>query len=86
MDSACSFNTSPNQNWFMTYEEFDGGRVFMGNNSPCKIVSIRTIRMKMHDGVVGTLTDVRHVPDLKKNLISLFENRLGRLDHGLTEF
>ncbi|GKF22988.1 retrovirus-related pol polyprotein from transposon TNT 1-94, partial [Tanacetum coccineum] len=25
----------------------------------------------MHDGVVRTLTDVRHVPDLKKNLISL---------------
>ncbi|OIT05309.1 hypothetical protein A4A49_65337, partial [Nicotiana attenuata] len=25
----------------------------------------------MHDGVVRALTDVRHVPDLKKNLISL---------------
>ncbi|OIT36636.1 hypothetical protein A4A49_57843, partial [Nicotiana attenuata] len=25
----------------------------------------------IHDGVVRTLTDVRHVPDLKKNLISL---------------
>ena len=25
----------------------------------------------MHDGVVRTLTDVRHVPELKKNLISL---------------
>ena len=25
----------------------------------------------MHDGVIRTLTDVRHIPDLKKNLISL---------------
>ncbi|OIT24974.1 hypothetical protein A4A49_55725, partial [Nicotiana attenuata] len=25
----------------------------------------------MHDGVVGTLTNVRYVPELKKNLISL---------------
>ncbi|OIT19619.1 hypothetical protein A4A49_57844, partial [Nicotiana attenuata] len=25
----------------------------------------------IHDGVVRTLTDIRHVPDLKKNLISL---------------
>ncbi|CAL9078946.1 unnamed protein product, partial [Musa textilis] len=25
----------------------------------------------MHDGIVRTLTNVRHVPDLKKNLISL---------------
>ncbi|GJU74030.1 retrovirus-related pol polyprotein from transposon TNT 1-94 [Tanacetum coccineum] len=51
--------------------KFDGGHVFMGNDSPCKVVGIGTIRIKMHDGVVRTLTDVRHVPDLKKNLISL---------------
>ncbi|GJX95918.1 retrovirus-related pol polyprotein from transposon TNT 1-94 [Tanacetum coccineum] len=36
-----------------------------------QVVGIGTIRIKMHDGVVRTLTDVRHVPDLKKNLISL---------------
>ncbi|GJV18246.1 transposable element [Tanacetum coccineum] len=71
MDFACSFNMSPNRDWFMTYEEFDGGHVFMGNDSPCKVVGIGTIRINMHDGVVRTLTDVRHVPDIKKNLISL---------------
>ncbi|GJT95003.1 retrovirus-related pol polyprotein from transposon TNT 1-94 [Tanacetum coccineum] len=32
---------------------------------------IGTIQIRMHDGVVRTLTDVHHVPDLKKNLISL---------------
>nr|GEU62740.1 hypothetical protein [Tanacetum cinerariifolium] len=57
--------------WFMTYEEFDAGHVFMGNDSPCKVVGIGTIQIKMHDGVVRTLTDVCHVPDLKKKLISL---------------
>ncbi|GJX75491.1 transposable element [Tanacetum coccineum] len=71
MDSACSFHMSPNRDWFVTYEEFDGGNVFMGNDSPCKVVGIGTIQIRMHDGVVRTLTDVRHVPDLKKNLISL---------------
>ncbi|GJY56996.1 retrovirus-related pol polyprotein from transposon TNT 1-94 [Tanacetum coccineum] len=71
MDYACSFNMSPNHDWFVTYEEFDYGHVFMGNDSPCKVVGIGAIRIKMHDGVVRTLTDVRHVPDLKKNLISL---------------
>ena len=35
------------------------------------IVGIETIRIKMFDGVVFTLGDVRHVPDLKRNLISL---------------
>ncbi|GJU24241.1 reverse transcriptase domain-containing protein [Tanacetum coccineum] len=30
MDFACSFHMSPNQDWFLIYEEFDGGHVFMG--------------------------------------------------------
>jgi hypothetical protein len=42
----------------------------MGNDMACKIVGIRTIKIKMHDGIVRTLTEVRHVPGLKKNLIS----------------
>ena len=43
----------------------------MGNNISCKVIGIGTVQIKMHDGVVRTLTDVRHIPDLKKNLISL---------------
>lgn len=47
------------------------GTVFMRTNVPCKTVKIRTIRIKMHDGIFRTLTDVWHVLELKKNLISL---------------
>ena len=47
------------------------GVVLMGNNASCKIAGIGTVRIKMFDGVVHTLGDVRHVPDLKRNLISL---------------
>nr|KYP40581.1 Retrovirus-related Pol polyprotein from transposon TNT 1-94 [Cajanus cajan] len=43
----------------------------MGNDMPCKIVGIGTIQLRMHDGVIRTLTEVRHVPDLKNNLISV---------------
>jgi len=42
----------------------------MGNNRSCKVLGIGSIRINMHDGVVRTLTNVRHIPDLKKNLIS----------------
>ncbi|GJT67395.1 retrovirus-related pol polyprotein from transposon TNT 1-94 [Tanacetum coccineum] len=34
-DSAYPFHMSPNRDWFVAYEEFDDGHVFMGNNSPC---------------------------------------------------
>ena len=43
----------------------------MGNNASCKKVGIGTVRIKMFDGVVRILGDFRHVPDLKRNLISL---------------
>jgi hypothetical protein len=42
----------------------------MGNDMACKIVGIETIKIKMHDGIARTLTEARHVPKLKKNLIS----------------
>ncbi|KAG8496528.1 hypothetical protein CXB51_007650 [Gossypium anomalum] len=34
-------------------------------------IGVGTIKVKMFDGVVRTLNDVRHIPELKRNLISL---------------
>jgi len=36
-----------------------------------KTVGISNIRMRMFDGQVQTLTNVQHISDLKKNLLSL---------------
>ncbi|KAG8489524.1 hypothetical protein CXB51_017540 [Gossypium anomalum] len=71
LDSGCIFHMSPNRDWFTTYETMSEGVVLMGNNASCKIVGVGTIKVKMFDGVVRTLSDVRHVPELKRNLISL---------------
>jgi len=38
----------------------------MGNDAMYKTVGIGNIRMRMFDGHVRTLTNVRHVTDLKK--------------------
>ena len=61
----------PNRDWVSTYEIVSKGVVVMGNNASCKIAGIGMVRIKMFDGVVRTLGDVRHIPDLKRNLISL---------------
>lgn len=71
LDSGCSYHMCPERSWFHTYEEFDGGAVLMGNDATVKTVGIGNIKVKMFDGKVRTLTNVRHVPDLKKNLVSL---------------
>ncbi|KAG8483097.1 hypothetical protein CXB51_022015 [Gossypium anomalum] len=71
LDSSCTFYMSPNRDWFTTYETVSEGVVLIGNNASCKIAGVGTIKVKMFDGVVRTLSDVRHVPKLKRNLISL---------------
>ncbi|KAH9782240.1 hypothetical protein KPL71_008811 [Citrus sinensis] len=71
LDSGCTFHMSPNRNYFTTYQSCDGGMVLMGNNSVCKVIGIRIVSLKMYDGMVRELTQVRHVPKLKKNLISI---------------
>uniref|UniRef100_A0A2N9F8B2 Integrase catalytic domain-containing protein n=1 Tax=Fagus sylvatica TaxID=28930 RepID=A0A2N9F8B2_FAGSY len=45
--------------------------VRMGNDATCTIIGMGTIKIKMSDGVVRTLEEVRHIPDMRKNLISL---------------
>ena len=43
----------------------------MGNNASCQTVGIGNVKIKMYDDIVKILSDVRHVPKLKKKLISL---------------
>jgi hypothetical protein len=62
----------PNRDWFTTYEPVSAaGSVLMGDNSPCQIEGKGSIRIKMFDGTIRTLTDVRYIPKMKRNLISL---------------
>ena len=41
----------------------------MGDDHPCHMERICTVLVKMFDGMVQELKDVRYVPQLKKNLI-----------------
>ena len=71
MDSWCSYHMCPIKDWFSTYSSIEGGVVLMEKNSPCKITGIGTIQIRMHGKIIKTLSNVWHVLDLKKNLVSL---------------
>lgn len=58
-----------NIDWFDTHKSYNDSNVLMENNAPCKDNRTSTIKIKMYDGIVRTLGDVRHVPVLKKNSI-----------------
>ncbi|KAH9801561.1 hypothetical protein KPL71_001082 [Citrus sinensis] len=71
LDSGCTFHMCPFKYYLLNYHETDGGKVMMGNNAICKIVGIENVNLKLHDGTIRELREVRYVPDLKRNLISL---------------
>ena len=70
-DSTCSFHMCFRKEWLFNFTELDGGVVYLEGNQPCKIVGIGSISLKNHDGLTRVLTDVRYIPKLEKNLISL---------------
>ena len=71
LDSTCSYHMTPNKDYFDTYRLVNFGSILMGNDASCKVVGIGNIIVKMFDGVIRTLCDVRHVLDLRKNLVSM---------------
>jgi hypothetical protein len=42
----------------------------LGDDAPCKIVGMRKVKIKQRNGNQWLLKEVRHVPDLRKNVIS----------------
>ncbi|MCO5555218.1 hypothetical protein L7F22_008762 [Adiantum nelumboides] len=74
LNLGASLHVTPHRQWFTTYEETIG-TVTLGDSYSCDIVGIGDIAMVMANGVKFIIHNVRHVPALTRNLISV-----GRLD------
>ena len=71
IDSAASYHSTPNRDLFTTYKPGDHGTVKMGNTSFSSIAGIGDVHLKTNVGCTLVLKDVRHVPELRMNLISV---------------
>ncbi|VFQ95314.1 unnamed protein product [Cuscuta campestris] len=54
---------------FDTYQTCDGGAVKMANGARSKIAGVGTVQVRMFDGMVRTLTGVKHVPEVVRRKI-----------------
>jgi hypothetical protein len=70
VDSRASFHATPHRKHFLDYVQGDFGQVHLGDNKPCKIVGMGKVKIKQRNGNQWLLKEVKHVPDLSKNLIS----------------
>ena len=52
----------PHSEWFDSYKLCDVGAFLMADGSSAKAIGIGILKVKIFDGVVRTLVNVRHVP------------------------
>jgi hypothetical protein len=62
---------TPHREWFSEYEKYDGGDVFLGDDSTKKIMGRGRVRLLLKDGRIRTLPGVLHIPKLARSLISV---------------
>jgi hypothetical protein len=67
--SSTSFHMNRHREWFYEYEIYDGGDVFLGDDSTTKIIGRGKFNLKLIYGRIRTLLGVLHIPRLAKILI-----------------
>ncbi|GFS43503.1 hypothetical protein Acr_00g0085520 [Actinidia rufa] len=70
LDSGSAYHLCRDREVFSTYAPCEG-RIWLANNTSSRVVDKGSVRFRMADGRSVTLIEVRHVPNLRKNLISI---------------
>jgi hypothetical protein len=71
IDSGASYHMTPHREWFSKYEKYDGGDVFLGDNSTAKIMGRGRVKLFLKYGRIITLPKVLHIPKHARSLISV---------------
>jgi hypothetical protein len=71
VDSGASFHMTPHREWFCEYEIYDGGNVFLGDDSTTRIIGRGKVKLRLKYGRIIKLSGVLHISVLVKNLISV---------------
>ena len=60
IDLGASFHFTPHREWFYEYEKYDGGDVFLGDDSKSRIIGRGKLKLKLQGQRVRTLPGVLH--------------------------
>ena len=71
LDSGASFHSCSDSSIMESYTSGDLGVVYLADDEPLRIVGKVDVKIKTPNGAEWKLCDVRHIPRLKRNLISV---------------
>ena len=60
---------TPHREWFSEYEKYDGGDVFLGDDSIAKILGRGRVKLLLKYGRIRTFPGVLHIVDLSRRII-----------------
>jgi hypothetical protein len=69
VESGASFHMTPHREWLCKYERYDGGNVFLCNDSTTRIIGRGRVKLRLIYGRIRTLLGVLHIPSLARSLI-----------------
>jgi hypothetical protein len=69
VESGANFHMTLHREWFYEYERYDGGNVFLGDDSTTRIIGGGKFKLRLIDGRIRTLPGVLHIPGLAIILI-----------------
>ena len=69
MDSGASFHTTPHREIIQNYVTSDFSKVYLVDGSALDVVGMGDIWIFLPNGSVWLLKKVRHIPNLRRNLI-----------------
>jgi hypothetical protein len=69
IDLGVSYHMTPHREWFFEYEKYDGGDVFLGDDSTSKIMGRGRVNLLLKYGRIRTLLGVLYIPKLARSLI-----------------
>ncbi|GJY11358.1 hypothetical protein Tco_0379543 [Tanacetum coccineum] len=71
MDSGGSYHMTYIRDYLVDFEEYDGDNILLGDGRECRVRGTGKVQVQMRNGSSFVLDNVRYVPELRRNLISL---------------
>ena len=69
LDTGSIYHIYPRRELFTSFEELDSGLMSMGDDHTYRLIIKGIVRIKMYDGTMRVLKDVKYIPHMMKNWI-----------------